>query len=135
SPAVLTHYADFQKAADDKVGARASLRKAVALAQHAPAPMAALVAFEEDVDGPEAALAAAQSFAKDEPQFSKILAADVLAKSGRRDQAVAILTEEQKAHPSSMVAAKLGEILYSAGKHDEAVRLLQSWIKDHDDAG
>jgi cellulose synthase operon protein C len=133
SPGILLHYAVFQNAAKDIAGASASLRKAVSLSPHDPRLMQALVDFEMGANGPDAALAAAQSLAKNEPQMSKILSADVLAKSGHADQAIALLTDEQKDRPSGAVVAKLGEFLYVTGKHDEAKQLLQAWVKDHDD--
>jgi cellulose synthase operon protein C len=135
APAVLMRYALYQNAAGDKAGAGASLRKAVVLAPHDAGAMEALVSFEMSTDGADAALAAAQSFAKSEPQISKLLSADVLAQAGHADQAVELLAAEQKERPSDVTVARLGELLYATGKHDEAKRLLTEWIKDHDDAG
>lgn len=134
-PDALVNYATYQNAANDKAGARASLMQAHALAPHDLQYMEHVVAFDMAAGGADAALATAQSFAKDEPQKSQLLAADVLEKSKRADEAVVLLAAEQQQNPSGPIAAKLGEVLYAAGKHDEAKRLLQSWIKDHDDLG
>jgi putative PEP-CTERM system TPR-repeat lipoprotein len=135
SPTVLVRDAQFQNAAGDKTGARASLREAVSLAPSDAGPMQALVAFEMTADGPDSALEAARSFAQQEPEASAFLEADVLEKTGRATEAVSLLTKAQQDQPSSMIAAKLGEVLYAAGKREEAKQMLQSWLKSHDDNG
>jgi cellulose synthase operon protein C len=133
SAPVFARYALLQSRAGDSDGARASLAKAVSLAPHDTMLMQELVNFDLAKKGPDTALATAKSFAKDEPQLSQLLAADVLVRANRADEAIALLTQAQKERPSSVAAARLATLLYKAGKRDEAKAGLRSWIKDHDD--
>jgi cellulose synthase operon protein C len=57
----------------------------------------------------------------------------VLARANRTGEAIAELTALQREKPSGPAAARLGALLYKAGKHDEAKTTLRSWIKQHDD--
>ena len=133
SAPVVARFALLQSRAGDQDGARASLAKAVSLAPHDPELMQELVNFDLAKKGPDAALATAKSFATDEPQLSQLLAADVLARSNRTDEAIAMLTAAQERHPSSIGDARLAALLYKTGKRDDAKTRLQSWIKGHDD--
>ena len=114
SAPVVARYALLQSIAGDQDGARASLAKAVSLAPHDTELMQRLVNFDLAKKGADAALATAKSFAADEPQMSQLLAADVLARSNRTDEAIAMLTTAQEQHPSSIGNARLAALLYRA---------------------
>jgi len=135
NPQVLARYAELQAAAGDKDGARASFRRAMSLVPHNPTFVQLFADFELQAGNPDQALAIARAFGQQEPISSQVIVANILERSGHPDQAASLLAEEQKAHPSDLIAAKLGEALDLSGKPDEAKQLLQSWVKDHTDPG
>jgi putative PEP-CTERM system TPR-repeat lipoprotein len=131
SAPLLVEYAHYQLAAGDKAGALASLKKAITLAPKELGPVISLVNFERTEYGPEEALAAAQSIAKDHPGTAKLLSADILLSQGRKDEAIKLIADEQEAHPSDVMAAKLGALLYAVGDRDKAKQVLMDWTGKH----
>jgi cellulose synthase operon protein C len=134
TPAIFRRYANFQANAGDHDGARASLDKALVLAPDDVSLMHDVVTFDFTFNGIDAALKSARSVAPSQPAISDLLVADVLVRAGRQDEAVAILTRGQNAHPTAGIAIRLASLTYGEGKHADAEQLLAAWIEKHGDA-
>ena len=134
SPGILERYAEYQRKAGDIEGARKSLAQALVLEPGNVSTMTGLVRLDLDARGADAALATAKSFAVSEPVASDLLAADILARSGRRDAAIRVLKDGQAQHPATELVVRLAELGYAGGGRDTAKASLQAWIAAHDDA-
>jgi Flp pilus assembly protein TadD len=120
--------------AKDMAGAMAALSKAVSLEPREDRYKVALVSVTYDVQGPDAALTTAKSFAKDGP-IGDLLAADVLARNGKAGDAIALLGKAQAANPSKPVAFKLAELNERNKDVKRAVAVMEEWAKAHPDDG
>ncbi len=126
-------YAGYQDRAGDREGARASLQRALQIAPTNATYLEDLVKLDYAVKGTDAAIATARSFATQQPAFSDVMVAQVLAYAKRLPEAIDVLTKAQAQHPATIIVVRLALLTYAAGKHDEARQMLESWVKDHDD--
>ncbi|HUZ73956.1 MAG TPA: XrtA/PEP-CTERM system TPR-repeat protein PrsT [Stellaceae bacterium] len=133
SAAAYARYAQAQIAAGDQAGGRASLQKALSFAPGNPVLLGSIVDLDYRTKGADAALETARSFAADQPAEAAVLQANVLLRAGRRDDAIALLTKEQKSAPDSRVVGRLAQFIYLSGKQQKAIDLLTAWIKTHED--
>ncbi len=133
SDSVWWQYAGYQDRAGDKEGARGSLVKALSLASDNPTYLEDLVKLDYETKGAGAAMATARSYAVQQPAFSEVMVAQVLAYDKRLPEAIDLLQKTQQQHPATIVIVRLAMLTYAAGKHDAALQLLTSWVKDHDD--
>ena len=126
-------YASYQRAAGDKAGARASLAKAHELAPAEGRYMGDLVRFDEDDKGFDAALLTAKSFAPSAPIDSDLLQAQELQRAKRVPDAIALLAAENTRTPNSALTVALAALTYSGGRHDDAKKMLETWLGGHAD--
>ncbi len=134
SPDIWLTYSAYQFRAGDKDGARESAKTALAVAPLDATAMTALVELDADSGGTDAALDTAQSFQSVDPVASAMLTANVLVKAKRNDEAISVLAKSQRIYPAQETLRRLAELTYGAGRHDEAEKMLQSWLAAHDDA-
>ncbi|HUK58774.1 MAG TPA: XrtA/PEP-CTERM system TPR-repeat protein PrsT [Stellaceae bacterium] len=134
SPEVWLTYSSYQFHAGDKENARVSAKTALAVAPLDATAMTALVELDADTGGTDAALETAQSFQPVDPVASAMLTANVLVKAKRNDEAIAVLTKSQRIYPAQATLRRLAELTYAAGRHEEAEKMLRSWLAAHDDA-
>jgi cellulose synthase operon protein C len=134
SSGILRRYAEYQRKAGDVAGARKSLVQALVLDPASMPAMTDLVQLDLDASGADTAVATARSFAAAQPVASDLLAADILARAGRRDEAIRQLADGQARHPSTDAVVRLAELTYGSGGQAAAKRLLQAWLEAHDDA-
>ncbi len=135
SGSLFEHYALVQARNGDVAGARMSLEHASSVEpQSAPRYMTELVNLEYNKSGENAAIAAAQSFASQQPVLSALLTAGVYFRSKKIDQAIAELTSSQKQLRDPRILTELAQLTWRTGKHSEAIAMLEDWLKDHRDA-
>ena len=134
SSGIVQRYAEYQRKAGDIDGARKSLEKALVLDPGNLPVMRDVVSLEYEASGADAALARARALGQTQPVAASLLAADILAGTGRRDEAIAALKDGQARHPATELVVRLADLTYAGGQHDAAKHLLQSWLGVHDDA-
>jgi Flp pilus assembly protein TadD len=117
----------------DFPAAAAAMSKAISLAPRDDRLKAAQIAISYTAGGADRALATATSFAKENPQdpAGDILAADVLDRSGKRAQGIALLDKTMSAHPSVPVLLKEVVLLEKDNNLKRAITLLEGWTKAH----
>jgi Flp pilus assembly protein TadD len=130
---LLTTYAQYQSAAGDKAGARATLQRALAVDPQNFSLMSNLANFDFDDAGIDKALATAQSFAVSQPLAADLISAGLYERAKRLDDAVSTLTAAMKRTPQSPVVIKLASDLFEKGERSQGVDMLRTWIKDHPD--
>ena len=81
----------------------------------------------------EPALARAREVGTDDPVRGAVLEANVLARADRKDEAITVLDKALAGHPSSALARELFVARWQAGKQDEAVDGMRSWLSGHAD--
>ncbi|HUZ74246.1 MAG TPA: XrtA/PEP-CTERM system TPR-repeat protein PrsT [Stellaceae bacterium] len=129
---LLLRFASYQIKDGDIAGARKSLEHALVLQPDEAKVMATLVHLDYATKSPEAGLATARSFAAQAPIVSDLLAAEVLERMNRRDEAIAVLTKGQKLHPATDIVIRLAALTDAKGQRAAAEALLRSWLAQHD---
>jgi predicted Zn-dependent protease len=96
-----------------------------------------LIRLEAQIGGVDAGLAKARAFAKDDPEGSSVYdltAADLLARSGKRAEAVALLEKSVAARPADpMIAVGLARLYAATGEPGKAEALLTARVKERPD--
>ena len=132
---VLLHanYAMALAAAKDYQAAIMVLNKAIGFDGQNDQLKTSLVDVTYQSRGADAALQTAQSFARLNPRnpIGDILAAEVLDKSGKRAEAIALLEKSNSANAAVPKLLKLAEIYGRNNDLKRPIALLEIWSKDH----
>lgn len=133
SAELYRHRAAYQRLAGDAAGARQSLQRALGLAPANEAVITDLVSLAYDSGGADEAVTTAQDYAQRAPELADILSANMLVRDHRVDEAIAVLRDGQRWHPSVRSAGRLAELTYDAGQHDAARAMLVALLDKHDE--
>jgi putative PEP-CTERM system TPR-repeat lipoprotein len=125
--------AAYQHKAGKLDDARKSLQAGLAVAPNDEGAMADLVDLDYETAGAEDAIDTARSFSVRDPEMSDLLAANVLERAGRREEAIALLRQSQVYRPSTRNAGRLAELVWESGKHDDAKAMLRAVLAKHND--
>ncbi len=125
----LAHY---QRLAGDAAGAKKTLEAALGVLPDDEGTISDLVELAYDSGGADAAVDAAHDYEQRGPDLTDVLAATALARANRRDEAIALLKEEQRGHPSLRGTDLFAELIYASGKRDEAEAALVDLVKKND---
>jgi tetratricopeptide (TPR) repeat protein len=128
-------YASVATMVKDYPTAQAALTKAISLDPTNGDLKAGLVAVIYAAKGPDAALAQAKTIpnANSTNRLGEQLVADVLLKSGKRDDAIAFLEKAQATNPNPNLTLKLASIYETDPDLKRSISLLERWTKDHKD--
>jgi putative PEP-CTERM system TPR-repeat lipoprotein len=133
SPALWNDYATALSRGKNYPAALDAMNKAHALAPNNVKIERGIILLTYLTKGPQAALAAGQSFSGNTPQVpaGTMLAAMVIADKGNMADAISILEAAQAKAPSTDVAILLAKYLDSTNQMPKAIAVLESWTKAH----
>jgi cellulose synthase operon protein C len=126
---ILTRYVAMLKIAKKYPEAQAVLQAALKRAPQNPAIKADLIRVTADIGGVDAGLAAAHDMAQNEPDnpLFDIVAADLLSRAGRRNEAIGLLERDHAAKPENdQLTTALARLYGSAGRLNKAETLLNT---------
>ena len=133
--ALYRRLASYQTLAGDTAGALQSLQQALGLLPDDEATITDLVTLAYKTGGATNAIATAKSYQQRAPELSDLLAANVLAQDNRRDEAMDLLREGLRWHPSVRNAGRLAELTLEAGQKDAAKAMLVAVLDKNDEVG
>jgi putative PEP-CTERM system TPR-repeat lipoprotein len=133
STALDRRRAVYQHLAGDTDGARTSLQRALGLSPNDAAVITDLVNLAFDTGGADEAVATARAYEQRVPELSDLLAANALMRENRRAEAIAVLRDGERWHPSVRTAGRLAELIYQAGQRDEGKAMLNALLEKHDE--
>lgn len=133
SAVAFDRYANALAANGDWTGARAQLKRAVAIEPSVPLYREELVYAEFKVAGKDSAAALARQLvnANDPPSLATQWMAAVLNKDGKSGEALALLAESERTHPSESITIQHTMILVQSGDAAKGAALLRSWLNGH----
>jgi putative PEP-CTERM system TPR-repeat lipoprotein len=133
SAVLYADYGSAAAAAKDFPTAITALNKAIQLNGGNDQYRAMLVEFTYQSKGPDAALELTKSFATANPgnPTGDLLSAEVLERSGKRPEAIALLDKSQSKNPSLPVLLKLVDFHQRNNDLKRATNTVEAWIKDH----
>jgi putative PEP-CTERM system TPR-repeat lipoprotein len=133
SPLPLLHLTDAYMADDNKAGAAASLRKALAIKPDLLQAQRALIKLDLTQSRYDDALATARTVQKQRPKDAAgyALEGDIRLAQNHMEGAITAYREGLKQMSSSEVALKLHSVLLATGKVPEAERLANTWQKEN----
>lgn len=116
--------------AKDFEGAKAALRDALTTSPGNTGIMSSLVTLEAQTGGNDAALRLAEELRQNTANLpgSTMLKGDVLMRAGRFSDAAQAFQEEFKLSATEPLMLRLASAYASAGKDDDATRLLREWL-------
>ena len=133
SAIIQANYALAAAESKDYPTASAAMSKAITLAPRDDRLKVAHIAISYAQGGADAALNTAKAFSKDNPQdpTGDILSADVLDRSGKRAEGIALLDKSMAARPSVATLMKEVTLLDKDKNLPRAIALLEGWTKAH----
>jgi len=133
SALLQANYAMAAAGTRDYPTALAALNKALTLDPKNDQLKGLLVQLTYEVKGPDAAFAAAKSFAKADPESptGDLLAAEVLDRNGKRPDAIALMEKSQAAAPSLAMVIELAQLYERNKEPKKAATVLEGWTKAH----
>src|SRR6185312_16425824 len=84
--------------------------------------------------GANPALSTTHDYSQDHPVESALLAARVLVRAGRPQEAITALSDAQRKNADTDLLIALADLEFKSGKQTVAISSLNDWIKSHPQA-